>query len=85
MSGPRFPGWWILSAEGLGLIGDAVSNAVGFAVLKLGKDFRFKGNFSVMLHDLHVISFSLVTALVPKRLPFLKIRSLRTRLHSVEL
>eukprot|EP00913_Durusdinium_trenchii_P003596 g3327.t1 len=33
---PAFPGWWILSAEGLGIIGEATSNAVGFALLKLG-------------------------------------------------
>ncbi|CAJ1395229.1 unnamed protein product [Effrenium voratum] len=30
---PAFPAWWLVSAEGLGLLADAKSNSVGFAIL----------------------------------------------------
>ncbi|CAJ1353713.1 unnamed protein product, partial [Effrenium voratum] len=30
---PAFPAWWLVSAEGLGLLEDAKSNSVGFAIL----------------------------------------------------
>lgn len=42
---PAFPGWWILSAEGLGIIGEATSNAVGFALLNIIS----KGTFTFVM------------------------------------
>lgn len=42
---PAFPGWWILSAEGLGVFGEATSNAVGFAVLNIIS----KGTFTFVM------------------------------------
>jgi len=42
---PAFPGWWIISAEGLGLIGDSKSNAVGFAILNIIS----KGTFTFVM------------------------------------
>ncbi|CAJ1365010.1 unnamed protein product [Effrenium voratum] len=32
---PAFPAWWLVSAEGLGLLSDAKSNAVGFGILNI--------------------------------------------------
>eukprot|EP00435_Cladocopium_sp_Y103_P009379 s2381_g2.t1 len=42
---PAFPAWWIISAEGLGLIGDSKSNAVGFAILNIIS----KGTFTFVM------------------------------------
>ncbi|CAE7944960.1 unnamed protein product [Symbiodinium sp. KB8] len=42
---PAFPCWWMVSAEGLGLFGDAKSNAVGFAVLNMIS----KGSFTLSM------------------------------------
>eukprot|EP00913_Durusdinium_trenchii_P012944 g12155.t1 len=36
---PAFPGWWILSAEGLGVFGEATSNAV---MLGIGKTHKVR-------------------------------------------
>ncbi|CAE7610067.1 unnamed protein product [Symbiodinium natans] len=40
---PAFPAWWAVSAEGLGVLGDAKSNAVGFAILNMIS----KGGFTI--------------------------------------
>ena len=42
---PAFPCWWLISAEGLGLLGDAKSNAVGFAILNMIS----KGGFTLAM------------------------------------
>jgi len=42
---PAFPGWWLISAEGLGLLADSKSNAVGFALLNIIS----KGSFTFVM------------------------------------
>ena len=42
---PSFPGWWLISAEGLGLLQDSKSNAVGFAILNIIS----KGTFTFVM------------------------------------
>ena len=42
---PAFPGWWLISAEGLGLLADSKSNAVGFAILNIIS----KGSFTFVM------------------------------------
>ncbi|CAJ1354309.1 unnamed protein product [Effrenium voratum] len=42
---PAFPCWWLVSAEGLGLLADAKSNALGFGVLNCIS----KGSFTYVM------------------------------------
>ena len=42
---PAFPAWWLISAEGLGLLSDSKSNAVGFAILNIIS----KGTFTFVM------------------------------------